>query len=76
MPIYVYRCNKCGRTFEKLCNSFKDRPSSIVCSVCGGIATPIISPTAIHFKRDGFYETDYKEEKKLREKNEELRRKK
>ena len=74
MPIYVYYCNKCNRTFEELYKSFEDRPSSIVCSVCGGLALPVISPTAIHFG-EGFYTTESKASKALQEKNKKLRRK-
>lgn len=76
MPIYVYRCNKCSHQFDRLYKSFKDRPATIVCSVCGGIAVPIISPTSFVFKGEGFYETDNKDIKKLQEKNERLKGKK
>jgi len=39
------------------------------------MAIPIISPTALSFKGDGFYVNDSKAAKDLQEKNEKLRRK-
>ncbi len=34
MPIYEYKCGKCGRVFEQLVRSSSDRPAA--CPSCGG----------------------------------------
>lgn len=57
MPIYEYRCLKCGHQFEKLQN-ISDRAVSR-CEKCGERVTRLFHPVAIHFKGSGFYTTDY-----------------
>lgn len=57
MPIYEYRCLKCGHQFEKLQN-ITDRPVRR-CEKCGERVTRVFHPVAIHFKGSGFYSTDY-----------------
>ncbi len=34
MPIYVYRCESCGRAFEKLVRSMSGA-ASVTCPTCG-----------------------------------------
>jgi putative FmdB family regulatory protein len=34
MPIYEFRCKKCGETFEALCR-IGDEGSDLVCPTCG-----------------------------------------
>ncbi len=34
MPIYEYRCQKCGERFEKLVRTFSGQ-QSVVCPCCG-----------------------------------------
>ncbi|MEW6019125.1 MAG: FmdB family zinc ribbon protein [Pseudomonadota bacterium] len=58
MPIYEYRCLKCGHQFEKLQN-ITDRAVSR-CEECGERVTRVFHPVAIHFKGSGFYTTDYR----------------
>jgi len=58
MPTYVYKCPGCGYTFE-VKHSIKDYVFG-VCTKCGTRAHVVIQPPAIHFKGNGFYETDYK----------------
>ena len=57
MPIYEYRCETCGHTFEVL-QRFSDEPVT-VCESCGGPVNKVFHPVAIHFKGSGFYTTDY-----------------
>jgi putative FmdB family regulatory protein len=57
MPIYEYRCESCGRRFEKL-QRLND-PLCTKCPHCGGYLKKIPSPPAIQFKGPGFYITDY-----------------
>lgn len=57
MPIYEYRCLKCGHQFEKLQN-IADSPVKR-CEKCGERVTRLFHPVAIHFKGSGFYSTDY-----------------
>ena len=57
MPIYEYRCKKCGHTFEKI-QSFS-APEEKECPVCKGELERLISPPAIQFKGAGWYVNDY-----------------
>jgi putative FmdB family regulatory protein len=58
MPLYEYRCEACGSTFEKIVK-FSDPPLE-VCQKCGkGPITKLISSPAIQFKGTGWYITDY-----------------
>jgi putative FmdB family regulatory protein len=58
MPLYEYRCEACGSTFEKI-QKFSDPPLE-VCEKCGkGPVKKLISSPAIQFKGSGWYITDY-----------------
>jgi putative FmdB family regulatory protein len=58
MPLYEYRCDACGSTFEKI-RKFSDEPLT-VCDKCGkGPVQKLISSPAIQFKGTGWYITDY-----------------
>jgi len=57
MPLYEYRCKKCGHTFEKI-QKFSDKPIK-KCPECGGAVEQIISAPAVQFKGSGWYVTDY-----------------
>lgn len=57
MPLYEYKCKKCGFMFEIL-----QKPNAKPlknCVQCGGEVEKIISPPAIQFKGSGWYVTDY-----------------
>lgn len=64
MPIYEYRCLKCGHQFEKMQKISDDAVSK--CEKCGERVTRIFHPVAIQFKGSGFYATDYGSGKKSR----------
>jgi putative FmdB family regulatory protein len=57
MPIYEYRCEKCGKVFEKM-QKFSDAPVTVH-EDCGGAVERLISTSALMFKGSGFYITDY-----------------
>jgi putative FmdB family regulatory protein len=57
MPIYEYRCTKCGHRFESI-QKVSDPPLS-KCEKCKGKAERLISSPAIQFKGSGWYITDY-----------------
>src|SRR5271169_2565559 len=57
MPIYEYRCEKCGKVFEKM-QKFSDPPVEVH-EDCGGEVERLISTSALMFKGSGFYITDY-----------------
>ena len=57
MPIYEYRCDACGNTFEVM-QKFSETPIE-TCELCGGSLRKVLFPVAIHFKGSGFYTTDY-----------------
>ena len=57
MPLYEYKCKKCGRRTEKL-RKFSDPPLT-TCENCGGTLEQLLSSPAIQFKGSGWYVTDY-----------------
>jgi putative FmdB family regulatory protein len=57
VPIYEYRCDECGDSFEVL-QKMSDDPL-VTCEKCGGTLRKVMHPVAIHFKGSGFYTTDY-----------------
>lgn len=57
MPLYEYRCTKCGSRIEVL-HKVNERPRQ-TCQNCGGRLEKILSAPAIQFKGSGWYITDY-----------------
>ena len=57
MPLYEYRCHRCGKTFEVI-QKFSDEPLSVH-ENCGGEVERLLSPPALQFKGTGWYVTDY-----------------
>ena len=57
MPIYEYRCDECGDSFDVLQRMIDD--PLVTCKKCGGTLRKVLHPVAIHFKGKGFYNTDY-----------------
>ena len=58
MPIYEYRCRKCGKTTE-IMQKFSDQPLTR-CPSCSGKVFKIISNCSFQLKGSGWYVTDYK----------------
>ncbi len=58
MPIYNYRCTKCGAETE-VKQKFNDPPLT-QCPQCQGELKRIISAVGVIFKGSGFHITDYK----------------
>ena len=57
MPLYEYKCRKCGKGFEEI-RKFSDPPLTVH-EHCGGELQKLLSPPAIQFKGTGWYVTDY-----------------
>ncbi len=57
MPLYEYKCKKCGHRFEKI-QKFSDKPMK-KCPECGGPVEQVLSAPAVQFKGSGWYVTDY-----------------
>ena len=57
MPLYEYKCDKCGHRFERIENHTASEIKK--CPVCGGRAERQVSTSAIQFKGSGWYVTDY-----------------
>jgi putative FmdB family regulatory protein len=57
MPLYDYRCEKCGSTFE-VRQKFSDELLQTH-EGCGGKVERLISAAALQFKGTGWYVTDY-----------------
>ena len=62
MPLYEYRCEKCGKRTEVIQN-FSEKPLKI-CPHCGERKLKkMASAPAIQFKGSGWYVTDYAKNK-------------
>jgi len=57
LPLYEYKCVKCGHRFEKI--ESVSSPISKKCPKCGAKAERMLSAAAIQFKGSGWYVTDY-----------------
>ena len=57
MPLYEYKCVKCGRTTEKI--ESVSGPHLKKCPHCGGRVEQQLTAPAIQFKGSGWYVTDY-----------------
>ena len=57
MPLYEYKCLKCGRNTEKIENVAG--PHLKKCPHCGGKVESVITAPSIQFKGGGWYVTDY-----------------
>ena len=57
MPLYEYKCVKCGHRFEKIESLSASETKK--CPKCGGRAERQLAAPAIQFKGSGWYVTDY-----------------
>ena len=57
MPLYEYRCTKCGHCMEVL-QKFSDRPKRR-CRECSGKLEKLISRTSFQLKGGGWYDQGY-----------------
>src|SRR5580692_8596929 len=57
MPLYEYRCAKCGNVFEVI-QKFADAPLTEHPD-CGGAVERLLSTSALQFKGSGWYVNDY-----------------
>ena len=57
MPIYEYKCRKCGKEFE-LFQRMTD-PAAKSCKFCKGPVEKLMSLSTFHLKGSGWYVTDY-----------------
>ena len=57
MPLYEYKCQKCGRHTDKI--EPVNGPHLKKCPHCGGKVESVITAPAIKFKGSGWYVTDY-----------------
>jgi putative FmdB family regulatory protein len=57
MPIYEYKCRKCGKEYE-LFQKITD-PAVKSCKFCKGPVHKLISMSSFHLKGSGWYVTDY-----------------
>lgn len=57
MPLYEYRCSKCGSVFEVI-QKFSDTPLTTH-ENCGGAVERLLSAPGLQFKGSGWYVTDY-----------------
>ena len=58
MPIYEYKCPKCGKVFEEW-TMHHDSPELKPCPACGENSHRIISNTSFLLKGRGWYATEY-----------------
>ena len=57
MPIYEYKCGKCGNEFEVF-QGVSD-PAVTSCKLCNGRVRKLMSLSSFHLKGSGWYATDY-----------------
>jgi putative FmdB family regulatory protein len=57
LPLYEYKCVKCGHRFEKI--EVVTASETKKCPKCGARAQRMASAPAIQFKGSGWYVTDY-----------------
>jgi putative FmdB family regulatory protein len=57
MPIYEYKCRKCGRQFEAF-QGITD-PELKSCKFCKGKVNKLVSISSFSLKGSGWYATDY-----------------
>jgi putative FmdB family regulatory protein len=57
LPLYEYKCEGCGETFEVI-QKFADEPLTVH-EKCGGPVHRLLSAPAFQFKGSGWYVTDY-----------------
>jgi len=62
MPLYEYKCTKCGSVFEIL-QKVNDPPLK-KCIRCQGTVKKLLSASALQFKGSGWYVTDYGSKRK------------
>jgi putative FmdB family regulatory protein len=61
MPIYEYKCQKCGKQFEAF-QGISD-PELKSCKFCKGKVHKMVSLSSFSLKGSGWYVTDYKGKK-------------
>jgi putative FmdB family regulatory protein len=57
LPLYEYKCVKCGHRFEKI--ESMNASTTKKCPKCGAKAERMFAAPAIQFKGTGWYVTDY-----------------
>jgi putative FmdB family regulatory protein len=57
MPIYEYKCQKCGEEFEVFQGI--SSPPVKSCKFCKGAVRKMMSLSSFHLKGSGWYATDY-----------------
>ena len=68
MPIYEYKCEKCGSLFEQI-QKFSDNQLKICGCEKKGRVVRLISSSGFRLKGTGWYETDFKKLNKIIKKN-------
>lgn len=63
MPLYEYKCSKCGKTIEVI-QKFSDAPLKVH-EDCGGDLEKLLSASAFQLKGTGWYATDYAKKSSL-----------
>ena len=59
MPIYEYKCEMCGNTFEYL-QKMSDKPKEICTSCNRKTLKKVVSAGGFQLKGTGWYATDFK----------------
>lgn len=63
LPIYEYQCRSCGHSFETIQKINED--PLVVCPACEQPELrKLVSPVAFRLKGTGWYETDFKKDRK------------
>jgi len=60
MPIYDYKCSKCGFQIE-IHQSINSKVEQCCLTCSEPMQKQVSTPASLHFKGSGFYQTDYKD---------------
>jgi putative FmdB family regulatory protein len=74
MPTYSYKCEKCGKTFDKFQSMTAEPVKVCIDEGCGGAVKRLIGTGAgAILKGTGFYQTDFKNSGRKEEKKAECK---
>jgi len=70
LPLYEYKCERCGHSFEKI--ESHSASATKKCPECGAKAKRMIAAPSVQFKGSGWYVTDYANKKSAEPSSESL----
>ncbi len=69
MPLYDYKCKRCGYIERDVKRNILENVSTYECKKCKGEMNQIYNSFGFDLKGNGWYETDYKNKTNVKENN-------